>query len=157
MQRGVPCSTAGLRNYPLPQLHHWEPWARPTDGAISLPPSPSPPEPTPPAAGRAERKRTGGGQVTKMLWSTLDQHYPTPRERLEKGDAIPYFWGDKQLGVGAGIPHGQTFHGQPAPGSNPAALCRVPAWHKDPACSLTGRAILVRKGKGPETSRKGPE
>lgn len=64
---------------------------------------------------------------------------------------------DKQLGVGAGILHGQTFHGQPAPGSNPAAPCQVLAWHKGPACSLTGRGILVREGKGPETSRSGPE
>lgn len=37
--------------------------------------------------------------------------------------------------------------------SNPAA----PAWHNHPACSLTGRRILVREGKGPEISRKGPE
>lgn len=148
-----------LGNHPLSQLHHRELWDHPMASAISLPPSPSPPEPTPAAAGRAER----GGQVTRMLWSTLDQQCPVPRERSEQGDAIPYLWGDKQLSVRAGILHGQTFHGQPAAGSNPAAPCRVPAWHGDPACSLTGRGIVVREGKtetsrnGPETSRNSPE
>lgn len=136
-----------------------------TTGSLGLIPwpVPSPCHPLPALQSQLHQQQAGlrgrgqGGQVTRMLWSTLNQQCPTPRERLEKGDATPYFWGDKQLSAGAGILHGQTFHGQPAPGSNPAAPCRVPAWHKDPACSLTGRGILVREGEGPETSRSGPQ
>lgn len=57
---------------------------------ISLPAFPSPPEPTPAAAGRAEGKGQGEW-VTRMLWSTLDQQCPIPREGLQQGEAIVYF------------------------------------------------------------------
>lgn len=111
-QRGplpaLPCKSCrkALRNHPVA-------------GAISLPASPSPPEPSPAAAGRAGRKGQGKGG-SRMLWSTLDQQCPIPREGFPQGDAIPDFWGDQQLG--AGILYGQPFHGQPAPGSNPTIL-----------------------------------
>lgn len=44
------------------------------------------------------RGRGQGGQLTRMLWSTLDQQCPTPSERSDQGDAIPDFWVDKELG-----------------------------------------------------------
>lgn len=112
----LPCKSCrkALRNHPLPQGSP-RGWCH-----LPLPASPSPPEPTPAAAGRAEGKGQGEGS-TRMLWSTLDQRCPIPREGLPQGDAaVPDFWGDQELG--AGILHGQQLHGQPAPGSNPTIL-----------------------------------
>lgn len=114
LSQPFPANPAGRLSGITPSLR-----AHPVAGVISLPASPSPPEPTPAAAGRAEGKGQGEGG-TRMLWSTLDQQCPIPREGLPQGDAVPDFCGDQELG--AGILHGQPLYGQPAPGSNPTIL-----------------------------------
>lgn len=101
---------------------------------ISLPASPSAPEPTPGLRGRGRGNGSSG--------CTLDQQCPIPREGSGQGEAIPYFWGDKELGAGAGILHGHTFHGQIQSSCSSVA---------QPSCLLPHRQR--NSGEGRERSR----
>lgn len=95
---------------------------------------PSAPVPTPGLKGRGRGNGSSG--------CTLDQQCSIPREGLGQGEAIPYFWGDKELGAGAGILHGHTFHGQIQSSCSSVA---------QPSCLLPHRQ--KNSGEGRERSR----